>query len=153
MREWLYFLNHLSCLFPATSNVYVSGKPKLFLVQACRGDNVVVAAGKASGRSDVTDECDAAVPIRLNMTVPVDADIVVFFASTPGSMSWVRERSGSWFIQRALDVFERHYDVMHVEDMMTLINFLVAEQRAKTKEMSAVQMPCKFSSLRMRFFL
>ena len=114
---------------------------------------MVVAAGGTRNGATHNDECDATTAVRLNMTIPIDADIVVFYATTPGSMSWVRERTGSWFIQRALDVFQRHYDVMHVLDMMTLINFLVAEQRARTSEATAIQMPCKFSSLRMQFFL
>ena len=70
-----------------------------------------------------------------------------------GSLSWVRERSGSWFMQKTLDVFERHYKRRHVEEMMTVISLVVAEQRGNVSDGEAVQMPCKFSTLRMQFYL
>ena len=68
-------------------------------------------------------------------------------------MSWVRERSGSWLMQKTLDVFERHYRRRHVEEMLTVVNLVVADLRGTVGDLEAVQMPCKFSTLRMQFFL
>ena len=66
--------------------------------------------------------------------------------------------NGSWFIQTTLDVFERHYRKMHVEEMFTIVNLVtsnkIAQERISKYELKdAIQMSCKHSTLRMKFKL
>ena len=52
--------------------------PKMFLIQACRGGSPLKAAGiHQSTRVNSFD-----IPARLDL--PVDADILIFYASTAG---------------------------------------------------------------------
>lgn len=63
----------------------ISGKPKLFLFQSCRGQQkqmkvVVPDSDEPSGSSGI-DSSDALVD-----KVPTDADILVAHATTPGKI-------------------------------------------------------------------
>ena len=61
---------------------------------------------------------------------------------------------GSWFMQSLLDVFESHYKREHVDDMMTVVNLIVAEKRNRKSDGTPVcQIPCKHSTLRFKFYL
>ena len=71
--------------------------------------------------------------------------------------SWVA-KSGSWFIEKTLEIFKRHHKDRHVEEMMTVVNLVISNERGQTLLKSGevsevVQMPCKFSTLRMAFYL
>lgn len=61
------------CIFKNcnNTNVFIVGKPKSFFIQACRG---------TSSQDGV--EIDGIEP-----TVPADADIFRFYATTPGKLS------------------------------------------------------------------
>ena len=72
-----------------------------------------------------------------------------FFSDHP---CWVRP-DGSWFIQKVMDVFEQFYKDKHVEEMITVIKMLVANQRSRYKGQEVAQMPCKLSTLRKYFYL
>ena len=57
-------------------------------------------------------------------------------------------------MQSLLDVFESHYRKEHVDDMLTVVNLIVAEKRNRTADGTPVfQMPCKHSTLRFKFYL
>ena len=50
-------------------------------------------------------------------------------------------------MQSLLDVFESHYKREHVDDMMTVVNLIVAEKRNRKSDGTPVcQIPCKHST-------
>ncbi|XP_026541376.1 caspase-9 isoform X2 [Notechis scutatus] len=139
------------------------GKPKLFFIQACGGEEkdegFEMEADTPPGRreggkaveSDATpmpgpggdsDELDATA------SLPTDSDILVCYSTSPGYVSWRDTQSGSWFIE-ALDHVLAEY--AHREDLpsilMKMANIVAAKVAGSYK-----QMPGHFNMLRKKFF-
>ncbi|XP_077999705.1 caspase-7-like [Glandiceps talaboti] len=90
------------------------GKPKLFFIQACRGQKYDEGAVLHNGK----DETDAAPRIQ---RIPLEADFLICYSTVPGYYSWRNVGNGSWFIQSLCDVIDNHGDTMDVLRMMTRV--------------------------------
>ncbi|XP_063710164.1 caspase-1-like [Culicoides brevitarsis] len=71
------------------------GKPKLFFIQACRGDRITEAVRKIE--FDSPDAPAKAVPVTFS--IPTMADLLVMYSTFEGHYSWRNPDNGSWFIQ------------------------------------------------------
>ncbi len=89
--------------FMATKCPTLENKPKLFFVQACRGQ----ASDRRMSRLAPADNIEGDVfPVTLsadsslpNGVSPQEADFLLAFATVPGYKSWRSKKAGSWFIQ------------------------------------------------------
>ena len=80
------------------------------------------------------------------------------FYSIPDHSSLVNPYTGSWFIQKTLEVFQKYQTREHVVDMMTVVNLAVSELRGavypkNADPYKAIQIPSITSSLRKKFYL
>ncbi|NXR82110.1 CASP9 protein, partial [Pycnonotus jocosus] len=135
------------------------GKPKLFFIQACGGEQrdrgfVVDSSPEeeapgGSLESDATpfqipsdnvDEPDAVA------SLPTPSDILVSYSTFPGFVSWREKSSGSWYVEMLDNVLEQY---AHSED---LLNMLVRVARAVSAKGRYKQMPGCFNFLRKKFF-
>ena len=116
----------------------LEGKPKIFLIQACRGP----------GQDRVPVESDSD-PIPLSSSLPADADFLICFASAPGHQSYRQAHLGSWFISSVFDVFKEYAEREHLMDMMLRVNNRVAGFYSKE---GLKQMPCQVCMLRKKVF-
>lgn len=92
-------------------------KPKLFFVQACRGE------AEDPGIKVVSDG---------NSSLPVEADFLFGYATPPGNAAYRSRRHGSWFISELCQVFSQDSQVLGLGSMMKKVNRKVSD--AYTKE-------------------
>uniref|UniRef100_A0A8D2M990 Caspase 9 n=1 Tax=Zonotrichia albicollis TaxID=44394 RepID=A0A8D2M990_ZONAL len=108
------------------------GKPKLFFIQACGGeqrdqgfvvdcDSPEEEAPGGSLESDATpflvssdnmDEPDAIA------SLPTPSDILVSYSTFPGFVSWREKSSGSWYVETLDSVLEQY---AHSEDLLSML--------------------------------
>ncbi|XP_009869661.1 PREDICTED: caspase-9, partial [Apaloderma vittatum] len=136
------------------------GKPKLFFIQACIGeqrDRGFVVDCDSPGdetpggslESDATpfqtplgrvDEPDAIA------SLPTPSDILVSYSTFPGFVSWREASSGSWYVEALDSVLERYAPS---ED---LLNMLLRVANAVSAKGTYKQIPGCFNFLRKKFF-
>ncbi|KAM9741013.1 caspase-3b isoform 2-T3 [Menidia menidia] len=92
------------------------GKPKLFFIQACRGT--------ALDDGIETDSSGGQVSER----IPVEADFLYCYSTTPGYYSWRNTSQGSWFIQSLCEVLQKSREKLELMQIMTRVNRKVALQ-------------------------
>ncbi|XP_077299003.1 uncharacterized protein LOC143920159 [Arctopsyche grandis] len=98
---------------------HLAGIPKLYFIQACRGD-------KIDRGYTVTDSIlFPSQPRRNKLKIPSMADFLHMYSTYEDHSSW-REVDGSWFIQSLCEVFEEeapHWDLLQ---LLTFVNKKVA---------------------------
>ena len=121
----------------------LSGKPKLFFFQCCRGPGEQTKVSPA-GESKAYDLC--ADSTLSSTPFPHEADFLLAFSTPPGYTAYRNERSGSIYIQTLVDVIKEYHSTTHLLDMLTEVNRKVAENGFK-------QIPAPTHTLRGKVFL
>ncbi|XP_014678986.1 PREDICTED: caspase-2-like isoform X2 [Priapulus caudatus] len=160
--------NDLLRMFGREQAPALKDKPKLFIIQACRGDTDL---GSPQTKSDASDgsssppraqqmseappsgieETDAQpIVVEMKPRDPNMGDHIVCRSTMPGFKSWRNEVRGSWFIQSLVEVFMNYACTDNINDLMTKVNQLVATRYQSLD--GAKQMPVFESSLRKPFY-
>lgn len=117
----------------------LEGKPKIFMIQACRGNQ----------RDQVSVESDSEPVMYSNPSLPADADFLICLSSAPSHESYREPAAGSWFISAVCKVFTEYSDKEHIMDMMLRVNNEVADYFSME---GLKQMPCEICMLRKKVF-
>jgi len=129
------------------------GKPKLFFIQACQGIENSRSTGlqqdsKPSKSGDEQPGC----PIRF---INVNADILVFMATTEGAVSYRHSKYGSWFIQEICVVFQEHAGHLRLCDLMNEVKNNIAKKQGEVEVDKVIKvasmMPTDSGTLRKGF--
>uniref|UniRef100_A0A182MHI8 Caspase n=1 Tax=Anopheles culicifacies TaxID=139723 RepID=A0A182MHI8_9DIPT len=121
------------------------GKPKLFFIQACRGESFDEGVKFAKV---VSDTVDARGPgSQLLYCIPTMADLLVMYSTYAGHYSWRNPTNGSWFIQSLSLELKENAHSKELLQLLTAVSRRVAYEYQSNvpgiEEMDAKkQMPC-----------
>jgi hypothetical protein len=136
----------LISLFNGKNAPSLVGKPKLFFLQACRGDDFDYGKEESDGPPMQDPVIQKAIGIGEDETdarmsaLPVEADMLLAYATVPGYVSWRNCERGSWFIQALTEVLVQDSAKEEITHMMITVNRKVAtefEARGRRKQMPA----------------
>ncbi|XP_054773897.2 caspase-6-like [Lytechinus pictus] len=129
------------------------GKPKLFLIQACRGERHEIGVEPP----DVTDsaapeeEWVTVTDSGTRPTIPAAADMLLSYSVVQGYYSHRDTAYGSWYIQALAKVLALHGTTMEFTEILTLVNQLISQRAVERcldqRMIGKKQMPCYMSML------
>ncbi|XP_012785089.2 caspase-6 isoform X1 [Ochotona princeps] len=143
----------LTALFKGDKCPSLVGKPKIFIIQACRGDKHdepvipldVVDHEKGAQESNVTEVDAASV-----YTLPAGADFLMCYSVAEGYYSHRETVNGSWYIQDLCEMLGKYGSSLEFTELLTLVNRKVSQRRVDfCLDQNAIgkkQVPC-FSSM------
>ncbi|XP_077534110.1 caspase-2-like isoform X2 [Haemaphysalis longicornis] len=130
----------------------LQGKPKLFFVQACRGDNTdsgtyvevqwleeaTVVEGAIS--ADAISYKDPSSPtVTPKPRTASFSDMCIVYATIPGFVALKNEVTGSWLLSAVYNVFSKHACTMDLDALMRRVN---KEVLARAAHDGAKVTPC-----------
>lgn len=139
------------------------GKPKLFFIQACGGDERDTGSelspdevepssfGGADDQTDAiptsssSDSLSTSDEVDARTTLPTPSDILVSYSTFPGYVSWRDTKLGSWYVETLDRVLEENTATDDLVTMLMVVNNEVSQNSAKGLYK---QMPGSFNFLR-----
>ncbi|CAI8040687.1 Caspase-3 [Geodia barretti] len=152
-------IEELTKCFDGVNCPSLIGKPKVFIVQACRGgkfdygvDSESTDGGDtAADDNEQSSQFDRVIEKALDAdetdgggysreALPTEADFVLAYATVPGYVSWRNSEYGSWFIKAFVDTMRELASKEHFMDILTEVNRKVAydfQSRGRNKQIPA----------------
>nr|XP_042710968.1 caspase-2 isoform X4 [Chrysemys picta bellii] len=125
-------LQEIFRLFDNANCPSLQNKPKMFFIQACRGDEtdrgVDQRDGKERSDSPGCEESDANKEENPRLRLPTRSDMICGYASLKGTAAMRNTKRGSWYIEALTSVFAEDSQNMHVADMLVKVNRLIKQR-------------------------
>lgn len=153
-------VDDITALFRGNQCFHFATKPKLFFIQACRGDNEDDGFNVPRGPNVVESdsECEEQFPVKM----PSDSDFLIAYSTTKEKCSYRRYDAsydvydaypnvlmGSWFIACLVDVFLAYSHEEDLLSMLTRVNKAMAELYT---DMRQKQISCHISMLTKKIY-
>ncbi|XP_043935792.1 caspase-2 isoform X2 [Protopterus annectens] len=110
----------------------LQNKPKMFFIQACRGEEtdrgVDQLDGKERSESPGCEQSDAGKEEQLKVRLPTRSDMICGYACLKGTAAMRNTKRGSWFVEAVTSVFTEHAKDTHVADMLVKVNAVIKER-------------------------
>ncbi|KAL7300737.1 hypothetical protein TKK_0006715 [Trichogramma kaykai] len=109
--------------FTSENCVNLTGKPKIFIFQTCRGKNVQVAIPRCKTDAATTPKRQTANRyVHSSESLRNYEDMLIVYSTIPGYVSYRDEYNGSWFIQILCEVFMNYAYKIHVQELFNMID-------------------------------
>nr|XP_022338210.1 cell death protein 3-like [Crassostrea virginica] len=129
-------------LFDNSNCPTLLGKPKIFVIQACRG-------GALDSGVPFLDEHDGSVGSK---QLPTQSDMIICFPTQAGYYAWRNRERGSWYIEALVQIFMKYAKSEDICTMLHRVNLLVSRKvsRCPQIEMDSMSQMSEYkSTLRM----
>ena len=154
-------INDIVKCFSASKCPTLSNKPKVFIIQACRGsecNSLVTLSKEPFGAQALTSQtatydsgyssASTAAPVLIN--VPDEADTLCAYATIDDHTALRDRKNGSWFVQELVNVIKDHAHNKHLLDLLTIVNNKLSSQHSIGNEVQVSQI--KSSLRKMLYF-
>ena len=111
----------------------LSGKPKLFFIQACRGgkEDQGVPVATETGISSYEQLSPKQVELKpIPRVVPTHADFLYAYSTVDEYVSYRHEALGSYYVRGLVEAFREHAVYDHLLDILTVVNQHVSNMEA-----------------------
>ncbi|XP_075473265.1 caspase-6 [Ascaphus truei] len=151
-------IQKLTNLFKGDKCQSLVGKPKIFIIQACRGDkhDAPVTVVDAIDGSD-TETNEIQVDAAAVHTLPAGADFLMCYSVAEGYYSHRETVNGSWYIQDLCEALKLHGSSLELTEVLTLVNRRVSQRSVYNcldpNAIGKKQVPCFASMLTRKLYL
>uniref|UniRef100_A0A1B0AAY5 Caspase n=1 Tax=Glossina pallidipes TaxID=7398 RepID=A0A1B0AAY5_GLOPL len=121
-KDVMYKIDTIWHYFTAVTCPTLAGKPKLFFIQACRGDRLDPGIKLQKTETDG----DGLSISSMSYKIPIHADFLISYSTIPGFYSWRNTSNGSWFIQSLVEELNTHGKEYDILTLLTFVNQRVA---------------------------
>jgi hypothetical protein len=142
-------IDKLASIFNGDKCEKLVGKPKLFFIQACRGNGYDAGVKKDALLGRFPE----------SKVIPVEADFLLAYCVTADHFATRDPKEGSCFIQALCNVLKEHPRGIELMQLMTLVNKRVADyvlwikREDQDKErVQCKQMPCFVSTITKHYY-
>ncbi|KAM4707434.1 caspase-6 [Discoglossus pictus] len=153
-------IQELTHLFKGDQCPSLVGKPKIFIIQACRGDKhdePVLARDAIDSAVDTPDTNQVEVDAASVYTLPSGADFIMCYSVAEGYYSHRETMFGSWYIQDLCDTIKTYGNTLEFTELLTLVNRMVSMRSVgNCTDRNAIgkkQVPCFASMLTKKLYL
>ncbi|XP_060947023.1 caspase-6-like [Limanda limanda] len=149
-------IQDITSMFKGDKCKSLVGKPKIFILQACRGDihDVPVMAFDAVDSEIKTNE--VVVDASAVYTLPAGADFLMCYSVAEGYYSHRETINGSWYIQDLCELLQKFGDSLEFTELLTLVNRKVSMRSVgNSSDRNAIgkkQVPCFASMLTKKLY-
>ncbi|XP_032390916.1 caspase-6 isoform X2 [Etheostoma spectabile] len=147
----------ITSLFKGDKCKSLVGKPKIFILQACRGDKHDEPVTPCDVVDSDLNTNEVVVDASAVHTLPAGADFIMCYSVAEGYYSHRETINGSWYVQDLCELLNKYGDSLEFTELLTLVNRKVSMRSVgNSKDWNAIgkkQVPCFASMLTKKLYL
>ncbi|XP_073321769.1 caspase-6-like [Pagrus major] len=146
----------ITSLFKGDKCRSLVGKPKIFILQACRGDKHDVPVTPFDAVDSELKTNEVVVDACAVQTLPAGADFLMCYSVAEGYYSHRETINGSWYVQDLCELLQKFGDSLEFTELLTLVNRKVSMRSVgNSSDRNAIgkkQVPCFASMLTKKLY-